>query len=1059
MKSTMKKLIAVMLVLVLTLSLFAGCNESSVKTSDEYLLSEYGMTFAGSTVTYDGSAQSIKISATSTSGYSVSYSYLSGSTEVSTSGVTDAGTYEVIATITESDGEVYYLSEDLTINPATLSISVPDQYVRKGSDADDIDDVFEDLELLGSDTIKSIGMEWDLADIDDIAAMTDVSEGKALGVTITSENYTLSVSKGTLYVLSYADYTAVTTLKLDVTNLESYGDRFDELTYTENSAYISAAGRVLDVFDNEDDYTSIQVAMLGSVSQSEISSNLATAQARKIQGYSLDWDVAGDIPSSKLSVDDDDVFGAVYVVAGYDGDFDEVIRDNNADDEDNSNDSSEYWTLTKNAQMWVEDDDDDLTAENRFYIDNGFFIDYDGRDDEDTYDDYEDQVMYGDYFYFVLAYYDNASYDNDYVIEELLVRNKGVSYEDDAYTVYKQNNSYSTTQPSSGSYETFMVYKLRADSTTIGALGEGTSIDVTVEDLAKYNIEYDEADESNSVVSSLTITGKSSGTAFSYDDFQDWDDYTDSTNKNVADQDYFEDEDSNVGYFVVGEEYDLVIYMLDGYYISEVMIGDYSIDGSQLDNGKYTFTVEEDMFDVDAGDYAEIVVYTGKSYDISMKINSRTVRSTTGEYEADAGTVNIDGYYVSGSTVYTIEGNSLDFTFAPADNYKVSSVIMWVDDVTSDDDFTYDSGSSGSGWIELIDEVSSNKLSIDISDDCDYFDFEDISDASSVQFQVTFAESWNIEVESDDVVFKQNAAGEFVSDYGTISVLDYDEDILTQLSSGDYYMIYAELEPGYIISSLKIHTSSKTIPSYTNSDQTGSPTYTILSDYAYDSIDDGEMYFFSDYENYTSSPSFKSGSIEEDDLYQASFSLDGGETITIEVEFDTYYELSIDNDATKVSAGFSTASSDNTYFYQMSAKDDTIIIFGSHDSKTATLVATFNGDWWAYYCREHTGLSSSYVSAASNGNGAYNITVDTGSITSSDVDADIDDLEYFFEVEGDIIEDFSFSGSKFKYTADYSAYNGKNYEKEVSIGFDDLMDSVSPGDEIVIIFYEEVTYD
>ncbi|MFI3163052.1 MAG: MBG domain-containing protein [Bacillota bacterium] len=1061
MKSTMKKLTAVILVLVLTLSLFAGCSGSSVKTSDEYLLSEYGMTFSGSSATYDGSAHSISVSATTTSGYSVSYSYLSGSTEVSTAGVTDAGTYEVVATITETDGEIYYLSEEITISPATLSVSVPDQYIRTGSDADDVEDIFEDINLLGSDTVKSIGMAWDVANIDDIDAMDDISDGKALGVTITSDNYTLSVSKGTLYVLSYADYTAVTTLKLDVTNLEAYGERFDELTYTENSAYISAAGRVLDVFENEDDYTSIQVAMMGSVSESEITANLATAQERKIQGYELDWDVANEIPTSDLSVDDDDdIFGAVAVVAGYAS------------------------GVEKDATIQVEDDDDEETAEARFYIDNGFLIDYDGRDDEDTYDDYEEAVMYGDYFYFVMNYYDNDSYENAYVIENLLVRNKEVNYsdytwvykytqtgEDDVYvkSLLDDDDDLGDEKDYDGyAYDsTFAVYKLRADSSTIGALGAGTTIDITINDIAKYNLEFSTVDEdtNNDVVDSLSISGDTNGTIFSLSNFEAKETslVSDDDYDGVAGQAYFEAND-DAGYVTVGEEVTLTIYMDDGYYISQILIGEYEIDGSDIVSNKVTFTVEEDMFGEDAGDTAVIEVYTGKSYDIGMKINNRTVRSTTGEYEGTSGTVEIDGSYLSGSTVYVIEGTTLDLTFAPDDNYSVSSVKMYFDEVeytsSNSDDFEWDApssgntsdlkdGYSGGASIELIDEVYSNKISIDLSEDCDYFDFDDIGTATSVTFLVEFAESWTFSVESDDVVFKENAAGEFVSDYGTISILDYDDEIMTSALSGDYFMVYAELEPGYYISSLKINNSTKTIPGKAG-DTSSTAAYKVLTSYMYDSIDDGEMYFFNASADYTSDPSFgdTDDKIKESDLYLANYSsLDAGEAIVIEVEFGTYYELSLDNDESKVSVVFDSSTT-NDAFYQMSTSDDTIIIFGDDDDEDVSITATFDATWWAYYFKEHTG---------------YTAKVSSGSITLpddvSDADSDIDYVYYFFEVENTIVnDDIDFKGSSFA-ASKYSTYNGETTTETEKIGFDELFDLVSPGDEIIIYFYGYAEYE
>ncbi|MFI3166396.1 MAG: MBG domain-containing protein [Bacillota bacterium] len=1067
MKSTMKKLTAVILVLVLTLSLFAGCSGSSVKTSDEYLLSEYGMTFSGSSATYDGSAHSISVSATTTSGYSVSYSYLSGSTEVSTAGVTDAGTYEVVATITETDGEIYYLSEEITISPAKLSVSVPDQYIRTGSDADDVEDIFEDIELLGSDTVKSIGMAWDVANIDDIDAMDDISDGKALGVTITSDNYTLSVSKGTLYVLSYADYTAVTTLKLDVTNLEAYGERFDELTYTENSAYISAAGRVLDVFENEDDYTSIQVAMMGSVSESEITANLATAQERKIQGYELDWDVANEISTGDLSVDDDDdIFGAVAVVAGYAS------------------------GVASTDTIEVEDDDDETTDEARFYIDNGFLIDYDGRDDEDTYDDYEEAVMYGDYFYFVMNYYDNDSYENAYVIENLLVRNKETNYSD--YTlIYKysetnEDDVYLKTEltldddgnvdDNSSDYDdysyegTFAVYKLRADSSTIGALGAGTTIDITIIDIAKYNLKFDttDTDTNNDVVYSMNISGDTNGTIFNLNNFKDVDkhftsDEDDVDYEGLAGQAYFEAND-DAGYVTVGEEVTLTIYMEDGYYISQILIGEYEIDGSDIVGDKVTFTVEEDMFGEDAGDTAVIEVYTGKSYDIGMKINNRTVRSTTGEYEGTSGTVEIDGSYLSGSTVYVIEGTTLDLTFAPDDNYSVSSVKMYFDEVewtsSNSDDFEWDTpsggdtddlkdGYSGGASIELIDEVSSNKISIDLSEDCDYFDFDDIGAATSVTFLVEFAESWTFSVESDDVVFKENAAGEFVSDYGTISILDYDDEIMTSALSGDYFMVYAELEPGYYISSLKINNSTKTIPGKAG-DTSSTAAYKVLTSYMYDSIDDGEMYFFNASADYTSDPSFgdTDDKIKESDLYLANYSsLDAGEAIVIEVEFGTYYELSLENDADKVKIVFDGKST-NTAFYQMSTTDDTIIIFGDDDSKTASLTATFDASWWVNYFKDHTGLT------ATESGGVISMPSDT-----SDAESDIDYVYYFFEVENTIVnDDIDFKGGTFA-ASKYTAYDNKTTSETEKLDFDELFALVSPGDEIVIYFYDDVEYE
>ncbi len=474
MKKTMKSIVALVLVLALSLSLFAGCG-SDIKTSDEYLLSEYGMTFSDSSAVYTGEAQTVEVSvgsAASGKSYSVTYVYEKNGSEVSQA--VDAGTYEVIAAISDGSGETYYLTADFTITQASLYVDVPDQYVRKGSDATDVEDVLAGLTLLGDDTVADLGLSWDVDDIDDIAAMTELSEGIALGVEATSSNYKLSVSKGTLYVLSVADYTAVGTLSLDVTNLLAYDERFNELTYSENNSYSSAAKRVLAIFDSADDYTAIQLSMLGDIDEATLTTNKALADKRTSQGYSLDWDTEGEISTSDIDVSDAMVFQAVAgtYLEGEKGEDGELI--------------------SMTTKMTVTDDDKETSQELRFYVEDGFLIDYEDRDDEDDYDTYEDEVAYGDYFYFVIEDY-NKNATGDYIIETLYVRNKEVDYESGKEYTDASGNDY-------------RVYQLRVDSTTLGAIGTSSNIEIIVSAVSKYYLDgIDMDEESYAYISSMYI--------------------------------------------------------------------------------------------------------------------------------------------------------------------------------------------------------------------------------------------------------------------------------------------------------------------------------------------------------------------------------------------------------------------------------------------------------------------------------------------------------------------------------------------------------------------------
>lgn len=999
MKKTMKRFIALTLVLVLTLSLFAGC-EGSVKTSDEYLLSEYGMTFEDSSSSYTGAAQSVEVtvgSAASGKDYSVTYTYEKNGVDVAASNVIDAGTYEVVAEISDSSSEVYYLTADFTITAATLAIDVPDQFVRTGSDATDASTVFADLELLGDDSVADLGLSWDVDDIDDIDAMTELSEGITLGVESTTSNYAVSVSKGTLYVLSYADYTAVGTLNLDAANLVAYNERFDELTYSENNAYYSAASRVLNIFDSADSYTAIQLAMIGDVSESTIRTNQALANTRTSQGYSLDWDTVGEISTGDIEVSDAYVFAAVASVEKWDS------------------------TLTASDEMTVTDEDDEEDTEPRYYIDNGFLIDYEenGRDDEDEYSDYEDEVVYGDYFYFVIEDY-NVDTTGDYIIETLYVRNKEVDY--DSGTAVDITIGSTT--------KSLRVYELRVDSTTLGAIGSSADIEILVEASSKYYVDtFNLEEEDNAAVSSIYIES-SDDTAFKY------------TGDSASDE-------ATYGYFVSGEEYELEIYMLDGYTVSSITIGDdLVIDGSELVDNSYTFYVTEDTFGVDAGDEVEIIVETIKSFETDVKINSRTIRYTDGTYESsdDSGYVIIDGLTLDGSTTYIVEGSTLDFQFVPADNYYVTNVIIYANNVaySSSSDFDLTETSTDdvyTGTIDLIEEVTSDgRLYIDFSEDCEYFDFEDMDDSSEIQIQVTFAEKYEFEVVSDDVTFKQNAAGEWVSDYGVISVLNIDQELLESIAKGEYFTVYAELEPGYIISKIKVNTTTSTLTLTSGDD---------LSDYAQGVYDDSEAYFFSNSIFNSSDPDFSDMNSDDGitvdgktyygvDIYydSSNYRLDAGEAITIEVEFDTYYEVEFDSGLGTSSRTTYTASTGSANDVYETTKGD-MVIFGSDDSSDFKFTIELLNEWYQYYYEKHTGYTY-------------------GSSEDDDDDDDIDEIIFWAECEDEELDDFTISSSKFDSYADSGLTSGSTHT--ISVGFDDLFDLVSPGDSIVIYLEYEIEY-
>lgn len=1034
MKKTMKRIVALALVLCLSLSLFAGC-EGSVKTSDEYLLSEYGMTFEDSSSVYTGEAQTVEVSVGSVASgksYSVTYVYEKNGSTVSQA--IDAGTYEVIAEISDDSGEIYYLTSDFTITTAGLYIDIPDQYVRKGSDATDVKDVLADLELLGDDTIADLGLSWDVDNIDDIDAMTEVSEGIALGVESSTSNYSVTVSKGVLYVLSYADYTAVGTLALDISNLVSYNDRFDELTYSENSAYSSAAKRVLDIFDNSDDYTAIQLNMLGDVDEATLTSNKALADKRTSQGYSLDWDTEGDIKSSDISVTDEDTIFAAVV-------------------------KYESWTASTTANtsgavniadtISVKDDDGETSDEARFYVDNGFLIDYDGRDDEDEYD-YEKEVVYGDYFYFVIEDYNNeANTDADYIITTLYVRNKEVDYDDGK--AYEIDGTW------------YMVYKLRADSTTLGAIGTSSSIDITVEAVSKYYVNgIDVAEDSNAAISLMYIESDddyalkySASNHTGYDSGFDADiSSTDAVDSPTS----LTSSPNTYNYFVSGELYELEIYMMDGFTVSEITIGDdLVIDGSEIVDNKVEFYVTEDTFGVDAGEAVDIYVDTVKSFDFGMKISDRTVRTSDedGTYETDDGTVLADGLNISGTTATIVEGDVVEFQFIPADDFYVTSVMLYADGVDFDDDYDSDDG-----YIELIEEVSSDGyLTIDFSEDCDYFDFEDIEDVSELYLYVTFAEKYEFEVVSDDVTFKQNSAGEWVSDYGVISVLNVDEELIDSIAKGDLFVVYAELEPGYVISSIKVNST------YTSNISMTSGNY--LSTYAEEIFDDGEMYFFANSLYNTSSPSFKnlnnytltpvsgdtttttSGGSTVADPYNVyynsdSYRLDAGEAVTIEVTFDQYYELDIDDG---LRSG-STATYTGNFYY--TENDRERIIFADDDSDDLYVTITLGDDWLKWIFKESSGFAySNYSSDPSS------------SLSSDDYDDAVDEVIFWLECEGEELDDTSYSGSKIDRWSEVAALLGSNNNPTLSLSveFGDLMDLVEPGDVIVVYVEYDVEYE
>ncbi len=478
--------------------------------------------------------------------------------------------------------------------------------------------------------------------------------------------------------------------------------------------------------------------------------------------------------------------------------------------------------------------------------------------------------------------------------------------------------------------------------------------------------------------------------------------------------------------------------MQSGFTVSTITIGDdFVIGGTELeDSYSFTFTASEDLFGSDPGDYMDIVVETVKSFDFSMKVNSRTVRYSDGTYEADDGTVVIDGISADGTSAYITEGDELSFQFIPADDFYVTNVQFYFDSVyiQSKDDFVYDDDDDDSGYsgayIELIDEVSSDgKITIDFSEDCDYFNFEYVEDATDITMTVTFAEKYEFEVVSDDTTFKQNSAGEWVSDYAVISILDVDQELLENIAKGELYTIYAELEPGYIISKLKVNGTT-----YTQSlTSTSSSTYN-LTDYAYDTIDDNEMYFFATTSYNTSSPSFKTinslSTYESIYFNSSNYRLDAGEAIEIEIEFEMYYELEMDDNLQgKYSTAEITSSTDLYNF------DGNYVIFTDDDSTDLDITITLTTDWYEYYFEDHTGLSYSNIK------------------DDEDEDDNIDEVVFWLEVEGEEMDSFSISSSKFDKRDEWDS---DGTTKALSVEFGDMFDLVDPGDVIVVYVEYEV---
>ncbi len=767
MKRNFKIAIILCLVCLLSVFVFAGCEEDN-RPLDE----KYGISFTDKTVKYNGADQAIELTLDESvlNGKAYVVEYTVDDKAVSKAQFKDVGEYTVKAKITvDGDETVYELSAKMNITKADLELEIGNVFLEQGRGISTLDSaytLFADAKFLGDDKLSDLGsLKYKITDggknITDTTTLKPVTDiNKPYGISIAfdkdPQNYNVKVTNGKFYVLSSADYNLAKDVKEDLA-LVPTTETIDTYDYYAMRSFLNVADGIIENFPKLSD---IQRLMAGTADITSIKSLKKTADNRVNMVYDL-----------KL---DSDYAEILFLGANH------YANDGRDEDDDNYKDEFEYF----------------------------------GDATDPNYDALK-SVEYGDTVAIGVKVKDNYKFQG--------VTINGVKYYADADDAQEGDAGYSLVvddddAPYTGEFYAFGKTTARADTETdgykqipsvdsgygititnslLGALTGDDEIEIIANVVSEHEINVingtnngttvmesknDNSDDAMLGISSLSITSKTGGSLFYA---------TKGTGTSTAAQ------KANFS-----DEIKLQIYEKDGYTIDNVEIGDEIIKGSDFKNGLYTFTLEKDHLNDNA---LKIKVTMVKKYDVTVTLDGKTTSNSNkdGLYDNDKGTLIVSGISAE-QRPYILDGQTLKMTVNFSEYVSLKSFIV---------EYTKADGTTvvPDNLTEEILGSRSKTVEIDLGRG----DYNSIDSSKGIKIKVVFADQVNVKVNgsvgeldststSGDEAFKFNK-GTFESTYGDVEILSPDgSDEFDILTDGSSYFVEISPNDGYVVKSVKI---------------------------------------------------------------------------------------------------------------------------------------------------------------------------------------------------------------------------------------------------------------
>lgn len=846
MKKFTKSIIIAILVLSLTLGVFAGCEPTDNKTLTE----KYGISMNDKSLTYDGEKHTFGVSVDNTilqgKSYEVTYEY--NGAVLTKAEFTDAGKYALTAKVkVEGDETVYPLTANFTIKKAPLTLEVGNLFLRQGQGIATLGnprDLFKNADFIGTDTSSILGtLSFEIyngaSKVNDIstlkpsASVSNTYTAKVTGIKDLT-NYEVKLNEGKLYVLSGAEFDTANALKDEIATVPS-ATTINTLDYYSMRAFAMAADHIVSTYPST---TEIQRLMCGTVNVDSVKTLKKTADQRINMVYDFDKDIE--------------------------------------------------------------------TAVGTIIFQGAEHIKNDARAKEDKFSEFKNnvgsrsKVEYNDVIAFDVVIYDATKYQfssvlingveftptssikgSSYISTDPKITDKSVIYRfGDAYTTDRLNSpddGYGYSKDKNPG----VISGIEISNKLLGAL-DGKST-LTIKPIVgeiygvgvyKGNLEIKNKEDMPEL-SNITITSKGST------DYN----FTSDLNKTKTLMD--------------GKEYKFTITTNVGYRVVSVEIGDEIILANAMDNGSFTITLgEKHVSTIGSQKVVKIVPEFERVYSFEVKAqtekeNIRTLPNTNkdGVFTHLAGTIKLGG--VSSTTVPTIaQDKPVNVTITPEDGWMLTKVIVY----QGNNSITPEEGK----YIDITDEFEGNSsIYLDLAEN----KFKFITSKEPIIIIVNFRESYPISVQStyDDKTTKmsQNSSGQFTSTFGNVEILNTKREPLSTLADGALYYIRLEPKEGYVPKKVKVN--GKVIASYSN-DDTGLGDFNEGKRYSMIKKSSNIIVYSKTQVGYSAQTEIENSSIwKNGDKYPeykypiiVAENLNAGDTFTVEVEYESYYFVSVD---------------------------------------------------------------------------------------------------------------------------------------------------------------------